>query len=102
MNANSKKELVRVFLEFAHHEPVNTKTICALCNISSRDLQNAVRDLRLEGMKICSGDKGYWLWDGKDDSWSHTKAQLKSRIGKLYQLLSAMEGNIEGQQEWHF
>ena len=64
-----------------------------------KQLRNAIRELRLAGFKVCSGNNGYWLWDGKDDTWNHTKAQIKSRRYMLDQLIKAMEDiPLEGQE----
>ena len=94
------KDRVIGLLEFQNGRPLKTGQICAICNISARELQHAIRDLRMDGVKVCSGDKGYWIWDGKDDSWDHTKNQIKSRIKKLSVMYTAMNGSqLDGQQE---
>ena len=101
MKRNEVKDKVFQTLVLYDSMPVKTRPLCALCRISSRELQNAVHDLRMDGVKVCSGDDGYWIWDGQDDSWNHTKNQIKSRIKKLSQMYAAMEGTpLEGQQTW--
>lgn len=96
----TNKDKVLGVLEYANHRPMKTKTICAICNVTPRALQHAVRDLRLEHIKVCSGDDGYWIWNGEDDTWEHTLRQIKSRIKKLSDMYSAMQGTqLNGQQE---
>ena len=98
MATNEIKERVLNVLTINNHVPVKTTPICAVLNIKPRQLQQAVHDLRMDGVKVCSGDQGYWIWDGQDDSWNHTKNQIKSRIKKLSKMYTAMDGTqIDGQ-----
>ena len=98
MATNDIKERVLHVLEINNHVPVKTTPICAVLNIKPRQLQQAVHDLRMDGVKVCSGDQGYWIWNGQDDSWNHTKNQIKSRIKKLSKMYHAMDGTqIDGQ-----
>lgn len=98
MKRNETKDRVLHVLEINNHVPVKTAPICAVLGITPRELQQAVRDLRLEHVKVCSGDGGYWLWDGKDNSWAHTKFQIRSRMKKLSELYTAMDAVLDGQQ----
>ena len=101
MARNETKERVLNVLVINNHVPVKTKPICAVLNIKPRELQRAVRDLRMDGVKVCSGDNGYWIWNGEDDTWNHTKRQIKSRIKKLSQMYTAMDNTpLEGQEQW--
>ena len=94
------KERVMDLLELYNGNPIKTKPLCAVLNITSRELQQTIHDLRMDGVKVCSGSKGYWIWNGKDDSWSHTKNQIKSRIKELSKMYTAMNGvQLDGQQE---
>ena len=100
MAKNEIKERVLAVLTINNHVPAKTTPICAVLNIKPRQLQQAVHDLRMDGVKVCSGDQGYWIWDGVDDSWNHTKNQIKSRRNKLSMLYSAMDGTpLDGQEK---
>ena len=100
MTRNEIKEKVHAVLFIYDSNPIKTKPLCAVCSITPRQLQTAIRDLRMDGVKVCSGDAGYWLWNGKDDSWEHTKRQLRSRVSKLMRVLIAMDMELEGQEKW--
>lgn len=98
MATNDIKERVLNVLTINNHVPVKTTPICAVLNIKPRQLQQAVHDLRMDRVKVCSGDQGYWIWNGQDDSWNHTKRQIQSRIRKLSQMYHAMDGTpLDGQ-----
>lgn len=98
MARNEIKNMVLNVLTINNHVPVKTTPICAVLKIKPRQLQQAVHDLRMDGVKVCSGDQGYWIWNGQDDSWNHTKRQIQSRIRKLSKMYTAMDGTqIDGQ-----
>lgn len=81
--------------------PMKSKPLCALLNISDRQLQRAVYELRMMGQPICSGNDGYWLYNGIDDSLAHTIAIIESHAMKSHMVARAMKNRpIEGQQEW--
>lgn len=101
MRKNEIKETVLANLLLYDSAPIKTAPLCALCGIKERELQQAVQDLRLERIPICSGDGGYWMWDYKDDSLNHTIRQLKSRIRNQSATIRALEQvQLEGQQEF--
>lgn len=79
--------------------PLKTTGITMRTGYGRRDIMYAVRALRMEGYCICSGDDGYWLWDGVDATWDATKMQIKSRLIKMATLYSAMENRpLDGQE----
>lgn len=101
MKRNDAKQMVMARLEMNGHMPMLAKDFKTLLGIDPRELRDVVRELRMEHVKVCSGDKGYWLWDGIDDSWRRTKARIKSQAVKEYALLAAMDGDaLEGQEQW--
>ena len=99
MKKNEINQTVLANLLLYDSAPIKTAPLCALCGIKERELQQAVQDLRLERIPICSGDGGYWMWDYKDDSLDHTIRQLKSRIRNQSATIRALEQvQLEGQQ----
>jgi hypothetical protein len=102
MKRSEAKETVLVNLLLYNSTPIKTDLLCTLCGIKERELQQAVQDLRMEHIPVCSGDGGYWLWDYKDDSLDHTIRQLKSRIKNQSATIRALEQvQLEGQQEFN-
>lgn len=93
----NKKQLVLARLEMNDHTPMLAKDFKKLLGIDPRELRDVVRALRMEHVKVCSGDQGYWLWDGVDDSWNKTKARIKSQMVNECKLLAAMDGVVDGQ-----
>ena len=101
MKRNNAKQMVLARLEMNDHMPMRAKEFKALLGIDPRELREVVRDLRMEHVKVCSGDKGYWLWNGHDDSWHRTKARIRSQAAKEHLLLMAMDNDaLEGQEQW--
>lgn len=99
MKKNEIKQTVLANLLLYDSTPIKTAPLCALCGIKERELQQAVQDLRMEHIPVCSGDGGYWMWDYKDDSLDHTIRQLKSRIRNQSATIRALEQvQLEGQQ----
>ena len=93
----NKKQLVLARLEMNDHVPMRAKDFKKLLGIDPRDLRDIVRELRMEHVKVCSGNPGYWLWDGVDDSWERTKARIRSQAAKEHLLLIAMDNVVDGQ-----
>ena len=101
MKKNEAKEMVLARLTMNDGVPMRAKRFHAILGIDARELRDVVRDLRMDGVKVCSGNAGYWLWDGHDDSWTITKARIRKQAIKEYQLLAVMDGlPIEGQETW--
>lgn len=81
-------------------QPKRSSELQKITGYSDVEVREAIRNLRLNGVAVCSGGKGFWLWNGKDDSWRHTKNNIKSRAKKLIELYNAMEDRpITGQVE---
>ena len=98
MKRNDAKQMVFDRLTMNNSIPMRASQFETLTGIKPRELRLIVRDLRLDGVKVCSGDKGYWLWDGHDDSWSRTKDRIRSQAAKEHILLMAMDNDaLEGQ-----
>ena len=79
--------------------PIKSKELGAFMGTKDAETRAIIRGLRLKGVKVCSGAEGFWIWDGKDDSWKHTLNQIKSRIVALYTLYRAMERSPYDEQE---
>lgn len=94
----NKKDIILTQLKLMDSVPLTAKEIEGLTGTDPRGLRKIVRELRMEHIKVCSGDEGYWLWNGKDDSWSRTKARIRSQAKREFELLKAMEDVLDGQQ----
>lgn len=90
-------EIVRGWLS---ETPKTQAELEALTGIDRRTIRLAVHDLRAKGYKICSGNRGFWMWDGKDDSWQKTKTTIirkgASSLRLIYMIAKAEkeEGQI--------
>lgn len=92
MKADDNKLKVYEVLVRADHRPMKSRDIAGITGLSDVKVRQAVHDLREQHfVKVCSGECGFWLWDGEDDSWEHTKAQIRSRYNALQRLYFAME-----------
>lgn len=94
----AKEAILNVFK--THHYPLTSKELQYLTGYSDVYLRSMIRELRIDGEKVCSGTEGFWLWNGVDDSWNHTKNQIRSRFIALQELYYAMENlPLDGQEE---
>ena len=57
-------------------EPKTQEELEQITGIDRRTIRYAIGDLRDQGHKICSGNQGYWLWDGQDSSWRKTQLTI--------------------------
>lgn len=77
------------------------KTQCELARLvrqHPRTVRKAIGVLRDNGVKVCSGPAGFWIWDGEDDSWSKTKRTIRKKAISTLRRYYAMEGlPLDGQ-----
>lgn len=84
------KDTVRAWLTTT---PKTQAELEALTGIDRRDIRRIVRELRIDGLKICSGNAGFWIWDGEDASWERTKKQLLRKGANTLELFYAIANN---------
>ena len=70
--------------------PRTQKELEDLTGIDRRDVRRLIQELRIDGVKICSGNAGYWIWNGKDDSWHRTKLTIIAKGTGAYKLVNAI------------
>lgn len=89
------KDTVRAWLSV--ETPRTQVELEALTGINRRDVKRAVRELRLQGVKVCSSNRGYWL--ARDDAEvDRTRARLWHEIHERLELVYAMSNySLEGQ-----
>lgn len=88
-------DTIRAWL--SHDTPRTQKELEALTGIDRRYIKQAIRDLRLEGLPICSGNEGYWIARSEDEL-NRTKARLWHEINERITLAQAMSMRpLEGQ-----
>lgn len=88
-------DTIRAWL--SHDTPRTQKELEALTGIDRRYIKQAIRDLRLEGLPICSGNEGYWIARSEEEL-NRTKARLWHEIGERLALVNAMSGYpLDGQ-----
>ena len=56
--------------------PKTQAEIEANTGINRRIVRKAIGELRDEGMPICSGQLGFWIWDGSDRTLEQTVATM--------------------------
>lgn len=94
------KDLVLAQLKLMDSVPITAKEIQGLLGIDPRTMRDITHQLRTECVKVCSGDKGYWLWDGEDGSLNRTIARLKSQRKRIDEAIKGLESApLDGQQE---
>lgn len=88
-----------IALSILSKTPIKSSQLGAIMGTKDAETRAIIRELRLKGVKVCSGSEGFWIWNGVDDSWNHTKNQIKSRIKSLYVLYKAMDQEPNDEQE---
>lgn len=89
------KETVRAWLTTT---PKTQKELARLTGEHPRRVRMAIGLLRDEGVKVCSGNQGFWLWNGEDESWTRTKSTIKKKALSSLKRYYRMEGlPLEGQ-----
>lgn len=65
------------------------------------NVRSAIRELRLNGIRICSDPthRGYWL-EENGGGYEVTRKQMLSRAFRLLEVVKAMDNNQDGQMEW--
>lgn len=89
------KDTIRAWL--SHDTAWTQKELEFLTGIDRRYIKQIIRELRLEGLPICSGNSGYWLARTSEELAS-TKRRLWHEIGERLALVNAMSGYpLDGQ-----
>lgn len=83
------KDTVRAWLSV--ETPRTQAELEALTGINRREIRALIRELRIDGMKICSGNAGFWVWNGEDASWSRTKTSIARKAAHTFELLNAIK-----------
>lgn len=58
-------------------QPKTLAELSASTGYDTSTVKNVIQFLRLEGCAVCSGAQGYWLWNGRDDSWNKTMRKFE-------------------------
>ena len=83
------KDTVRAWL--STETPRTQRELEALTGIDRRDVRKIIRELRIDGVKVCSGNAGVWIWNGEDTSWSKTKTAIARKAAHTFELLNAIK-----------
>lgn len=83
------KDTVRAWL--STETPRTQRELEALTGIDRRDVRKIIRELRIDGVKVCSSNAGFWIWDGEDASWSKTKTTIARKAAHTFELLNAIK-----------
>lgn len=81
-------------------KPITRKEIRLRTGYNDRDIRQAVRDLRLKGMRIVTADNGgYYLAESEAEYLPFRNAMM-SRVVKILEVVGAMDRNLNGQVRW--
>lgn len=83
-------------------EPKTQAELEALTGIDRRTIRLAIRELRMQGVKVCSGNSGFWMWDGEDASWAMTKKTILRKAVHTFELLNAIKANERDEDQIFF
>jgi len=92
LNIQSNSDKILDILNNAKH--VHAKHITNATGLSSREIRGIVRELRLNGYLIGSGDKGYYLCETWEE-YNKFRAREIATINSTNEMLNAMKKSAE-------
>ena len=98
MQCDNFTEDERIALSILSTTPIKSSELGARMGTKDAETRAIIRSLRMKHVKVCSGADGFWIWNGKDDSWNHTQRQIYSRAKALFELLKAMRSEPSDEQ----
>ncbi len=80
-------------------KPITQRELAEMLGCKDSEIRGMIHNLRMSGVRVCSGYDGVWLWNGIDNSWEITKNHIRSRAMSLLSLLRAMDLAYDDQGE---
>lgn len=83
---------VRMHLLKGREHGLTKKAIASLTGLHPRDVEEAIRQLRLSGVLVASGNEGYWI--GTPSEIEATLESLRGRMRTQYQTYRALKAAL--------
>lgn len=79
-------------------DPLTREEIVLRTGGKDREVRQAIRDLRLEGLRIVTDMNGGYFIAKTDQEYLVFRRAMVSRVAKIMQVARAMDGRLEGQE----
>jgi biotin operon repressor len=90
-------EIQKALLAILSKSPTTRQEIRLLTGYNDRDIRQAIRDLRLQGMRIVTADNGGYFIAESEEGYLPFRNAMVSRVVKIMQVVNAMDRNLNGQ-----
>lgn len=95
------EEVLNEIKYYTKDNPFIAKDFAESLGIKEVGVRMAIRELRLNHIRICSGpgQRGYWL-EENGGGYEATRQQMLSRAFRIFEVVKAMDENKDGQYQW--
>lgn len=84
-------------LDLLSGKPVTRREIRQQTGYHDRDIRQAVRDLRLSGVRVVTADNGGYFIARTEEEYIPFRNSMISRVVKIMEVVNAMDRNLNGQ-----
>lgn len=86
-----------VLLELLSGKPVTRREIRQQTGYPDREIRQAVRDLRLSGVRVVTAENGGYFIARSEEEYIPFRNSMISRVVKIMEVVNAMDRNLNGQ-----
>lgn len=84
-------------LDLLSGKPVTRREIRQQTGYHDRDIRQAVRDLRLSGVRVVTAENGGYFIARTEEEYIPFRNSMISRVVKIMEVVNAMDRNLNGQ-----
>lgn len=89
-----------VLLDLLSGKPVTRREIRQQTGYPDREIRQAVRDLRLSGVRVVTAENGGYFIARSEEEYIPFRNSMISRVVKIMEVVNAMDRNLNGQVRW--
>lgn len=86
-----------VLLDLLSDKPVTRREIRQQTGYPDREIRQAVRDLRLSGVRVVTAENGGYYIARSEEEYIPFRNSMISRVVKIMEVVNAMDRNLNGQ-----
>lgn len=86
-----------VLLDLLSGKPVTRREIRQQTGYPDREIRQAVRDLRLSGVRVVTAESGGYFIAKTEEEYIPFRNSMISRVVKIMEVVNAMDRNLNGQ-----
>lgn len=84
-------------LDLLSGKPVTRREIRQQTGYPDREIRQAVRDLRLSGVRVVTAENGGYYIARSEEEYIPFRNSMISRVAKIMEVVNAMDRNLNGQ-----